>query len=575
MDKGIGMDLQREFPRRFVPADADLGSKSAVEGLYRELEKRELATREQLEDWLRDWSELSAALSEEEAVRYIRMTCRTDDPDREKAFLHFVENISPHIKNKSFALSKMLLDSGGRAELPEERYSVLMRDMKNHVEIFREENIPLQTEEEKLSQQYQKLVGSMTVSHEGEEKTLQEMSRYLEYQERDIRQEAWEKVTDRRLQEREELDRIFDQMLELRGKIAANAGFDNYRDYAFPLRGRFDYGVEDCEKFHAAVEKEVVPLYRDLQEKRKKEMGLDKLRPWDLRANPQGRPPLKPFEEVKDLVAGCGKIFERLDPALGAWFKFMADHDLLDLESRKGKAPGAYSHGLEEMRLPFIFANAVGVDHDVYTLLHEAGHSFHTVEARHEPLVFYRHAPIEFGEVASMSMEFLGADHLEVFYSEADKSRSRREHLESVAFLFAWIATVDAFQHWIYTHPGHSREERAQAWVDLRERFGGIEDWSGLEDARSFEWHRQLHIFQIPFYYIEYGIAQLGALQVWERSGKNKEDALRDYRHALSLGGSKKLPELFRAAGINFDMSEKTLGPLMDKVKAELRKSGG
>jgi len=570
MEDRIGKNLQSEFARSFVPSDAQLGSKSEVLALFGSLEKRELKDREQIESWLEDWSELSAALSEEEAVRYIRMTCRTDDEQREKEFIHFVEEISPLLKNKSFELSKKLLDAPSRKELPADRYFVLLRDLENHVEIFREENVPLQTEEEKLSQGYQKLIGSLTVEHDGEEKTLQQMGKYLEYQDRSLRQEVWEKVTARRLREREKLDEIFDKMLELRKKIAANAGFDNYRDYAFRMRGRFDYGVADCEKFHAAVEKVVVPLYRELQEKRQKEMGLDNLRPWDLRPDAKGRPPLQPFSKVDELVDGCRKIFDRLDPALGTWFKFMADHELLDLESRKGKAPGAYSHGLQEMRLPFIFANAVGVDHDVYTLLHESGHSFHTLEARKEPLVFYRHAPIEFCEVASMSLEFLGADHLDVFYSAEDKARSRREHLESVAFLFSWIATVDAFQHWIYTHPGHGPEERAKAWVELRKRFGGTEDWSGFDEARRFEWHRQLHIFEIPFYYIEYGIAQMGALQVWQRSRKDKTQALRDYRKALALGGSKKLPELFEAAGIKFDMSEKTLDPLIDRVKREL-----
>jgi oligoendopeptidase F len=396
------------------------------------------------------------------------------------------------------------------------------------------------------------------------------MAKYYEVQDRAVREEAWEKVTARRLDDREQMDRLFDEMMALRQKMAANAGFSNYRDYSLHLRGRFDYGVPECESFHAAVEKAVVPLYRGLQEKRKKQMGLDKLRPWDLMPDPLGRPPLKPFESVGQLVSGCQKIFDRLDPCLGKWFQFMAEHELLDLESRKGKAPGAYSHQLEEARYPFIFANSVGVDYDIETLLHESGHSFHTLECRNEPLSFYRHAPTEFAEVASMSMEFLGSEHLEVFYNKEDKARSIETHLEGVIWLFCWIATVDAFQHWIYTHPGHRDDDRAAEWVRLRERFGGIEDWSGYEQARRFEWHRQLHIFEMPFYYIEYGIAELGALQIWMRARKDPAQALRDYRKALALGGAKPLPQLFKAAGAKFDMSRKTIEPLTREVKTVL-----
>jgi len=362
-------------------------------------------------------------------------------------------------------------------------------------------------------------------------------------------------------------------MLILRDRIGKNAGFDNFRDYAFRMRHRFDYGVAECEQFHRAIEEVAVPFYRELQQRRRERMGLDTLRPWDLAADPLGREPLKPFKESAELVSGCGEIFNRLDPVLGEQFKFMADHQLLDLESRKGKAPGAYSHGLMELRVPFIFANAVGVDNDVITLLHECGHSFHTMACREDPLVSYRHAPIEFCEVASMAMEFLGGDLLEAFYSADEVARSREKHLESVVMIFCWVSAVDAFQHWIYTHPGHGADERADAWVEIRRRFGGIEDWSGYEDEERFSWHRQLHIFQVPFYYIEYGIAELGALQIWARAADDPADALKKYREALMLGGSRPLPELFEAAGIRFDMSSDTLAPLIDKVRAELNRS--
>ncbi len=566
----IGKDVAAEFPRSFVPAGADLGEVSEVEALFKSLESEDPATGAELEAWLLKWGELADALEQEEASRYIAMTCQTDDSERESAYLHFVENIDPLVKPIKRRLAEKVLKCPGVGDLDPQRYQVLLRDLKNEVKIFREENVALQTEDEKLSQKYQKITGALTVEHDGEERTLQQMAKYMEVQDRAVRQEAWEKVTARRLEEREQLDALFEEMVALRDQIGKNAGLDNFRDYALKSRRRYDYGAAECEAFHQSVEQIVVPLYRERQELRKKRMGLDSLRPWDLAPDPLGREPLQPFETVDQMVEGCLEIYRRLDPALHERFKFMIDHELLDLGSRKGKAPGAYSHQLAELRVPFIFANAVGVDHDVVTMLHECGHSFHTMEARQEPLAFYRHAPMEFCEVASMSMEFLGGDHLDAFYSAEDKARSREQHLEMVVWIFCWVATVDAFQHWIYTHAGHSAEERAEAWLGLLERFGGIEDWSGYESARKFSWHRQLHIFQVPFYYIEYGIAQLGALQVWTRAKDDPAAALKDYRSALALGGSRTLPELFEAAGGKFDMSVKTLGPLMEAVKAAL-----
>lgn len=572
MDARIGKGLRSEFPRRFLPAEIELGDPAQVAAQFERLLSRAPVTADELSSWLLDWSELSAALAEEEAVRYIRMTCQTDDPERERAYLFFVEHVSPIIKPRNFQLSKKFLASPGRKDLPGPRYFVLSRDLQNSVDLFRDENVPLQTEEEKLSQSYQKLTGAMTVVHEDKEQTLQQMAKYLELPDRGARQAAWEKVARRRLQDRREFNRIFDAMLALRAKMSANAGFGNYRDYVFKLRGRFDYGVAECESFHAAVEKVAVPYFRELQEQRRQKMKLPALRPWDLACDALGRPPLQPFTKVDELIRKCEKIFARLDPALGQDFQFLSDHQLLDLASRKGKAPGGYCSTLDEHRVPFIFANAVGLDDDVRTLLHESGHSFHAMESRPEPLTFYRQTPLEFAEVASMSMEFLGGDYLDEFYQPEEFARSREDHLEGVIALFCWIANVDAFQHWIYTHPGHTDQERDQAWLALRDRFGGLEDWTGYEDAKAAAWHRQLHIFEYPFYYIEYGIAEVGALQVWQRARTNQAQALKDYRFALSLGGSRPLPELFQAAGIKFDMTQQTLEPLIGEIRKALEK---
>ena len=434
------------------------------------------------------------------------------------------------------------------------------------------ENVPLETEEARLCQQYQKLSGGLTVNFRGEEKTLVQMARYLEEPDRALRQEAWELVAKRRLREADKFDDILDGQIKLRQQIAANAGFKNYRDYAFRRLGRFDYTPEECSQFHKATEQHVMPIVRELQAQRRAHLKLDKLRPWDLAVDPLNRPPLKPFAQVGEMVARTQKIFNRLDTELAAGFQRMQDLRLLDLDNRKGKAPGGYQSTLAESRLPFIFMNAVGLQRDVETILHEAGHAFHALATRDENLYAYRSAPIEFCEVASMSMELLGNEFIEEFYSDGDSKRARRVHLEGVVGVFPWIATVDAFQHWIYTHPCHTREERRQAWLELMDRFGGDADWSGCEAARANLWHRQLHIFLHPFYYIEYGIAQIGALQVWANSKRDKAKALGDYKKSLELGGSRPLPELFQAAGCRFEFSEKTIQPLAKMLREELER---
>jgi oligoendopeptidase F len=570
-------NLPAHAPRKFVPAKIDLGEWNEIAPLFDKLETRatECKTILDFEQWIFDGGELSAALDEESSKRYIAMTCHTDNTDAEKAFLHFVENIEPQLKPRQFKLAQIYLTHPLREKLLAEkktRYEVFDRNTALHVELYREENVPLETEEAKLGQQYQKLSGSLTVQFRGEEKTLVQMGRYLEETDRELRKEAWELVANRRLQEKEKFEEQFDQLLKLREQIARNAGFPNYLQYAFRARGRFDYTPEDCVKFHDAIEKEVMPVLRQLQAERKKKLGLQSLRPWDLAVDPTNQPPLRPFEKVDKMVSGTQQIFDKLDGDLAEGFQTMQNLRLLDLDNRKGKAPGGYQSTLAESRLPFIFMNAVGQQRDVETMLHEAGHAFHALATRDENIYAYRSAPIEFCEVASMSMELLGNEFIETFYSAADAKRARREHLEGIVEIFPWIATVDAFQHWIYSHPGHTRQQRRDAWLNLMDRFSGDVDWNGYEEARENLWHRQLHIFLHPFYYVEYGIAQLGALQVWANSKKEKAKALRDYQNALALGGSRPLPELFSSAGCKFDFSTETVKPLVKLVETELEK---
>jgi oligoendopeptidase F len=560
-----------EFPRTYIPTEIDLGNWNDLEPIFKELHGRELGSEESLGAWLEDLGELQACLSEEGSRRYIAMTCHTEDPELEQAYLHFITEIEPKLKPWHDKLNRKYLESEARKELDPGPYFVFNRALENEVKLYREENVPLETEDDKLRQKYQKLCGAMTVQFLGEEKTLPQMKVYLEENDRELRQSAWEKIAERYLADREAIDSIFDEQIALRDRIAKNAGFENYRDFKHQSLGRFDYTPEDCLAFHNAVEKEIVPLNRNLAAQRKSDLGIDSLRPWDMEVDPQARPPLRPFKGGEQLAEGCARIFERIDPALGEQFAKMREMNLLDLESRKGKAPGGYQCGLDEIRYPFIFMNAAGTDRDVSTLLHEGGHAFHSFACRLEPLYDYReHVPIEFCEVASMGMELLAFPHLEEFYSEEEVERSRRKQIEDTLKVLAWIATIDAFQHWLYRNPKHTREERQAYWLELSDRFGVGIDWSGYEDAKQLSWHRQLHPFCVPLYYIEYGIAQLGALQLWLRASEDKEAAISDYRKALALGGSKALPELFSAAGLRFALDRETVAPLAEKLAGEL-----
>ena len=566
-------DLRRpsnEFPREFVPINIDLADWDSIEPLYKDLHQRIIATANDLEEWLIDQSELNSVLSEEGARRYVAMTCSTDDENIRKEYLHFLEKIEPQIKVWGNKLDHKLLKDSNLASLDKDRYLVLIRDTRNSHEIFREENVPLETEIAKLSQEYQSIQGAMTVEFQGKEQTMQQMEVFQENQDRAIRKQAWEASSGRRLPDAEKLDELFDKMTGLRHQVAQNAGFSCFTDYRFRELGRFDYTSGDCLKFHDAVEKVVLPVYNRILDERKTVLGLETLRPWDLRVDIYNRPPLKPFSQSAELHSGCQRIFNQVDGQLGTEFSKMIENGLLDLDSRKGKAPGGYQVGLQEVRLPFIFMNAVGLDRDIYTLLHEGGHAFHLFEAREEPLIHYRHGPMEFCEVASMSMELIASNYLNEFYSAAENARSRKRHLEQLVSLFPMVAMIDAFQHWIYSHPFHTRKERTEQWLLLLKRFGGDIDYSGYENTQNILWQRILHIFEVPFYFIEYGIAQMGALQVWRNSRSDLKKAIVDYRGGLALGGSKPLPELFATANIKFDFSEETLKPLMEDIDDEL-----
>ncbi|QDV89032.1 Oligoendopeptidase F, plasmid [Phycisphaerae bacterium RAS2] len=559
-----------DFPRRFVAADAVLGDLAAIEPYYRDLEGRALGSRAAMEALLADWSELDAWLDEESSLRYVAMTCHTDDTEIEKRYLDFVENVAPQVKVWTNRLERKVLDCAHHRDLPSERFEVWLKQLRARVDLFDERNVPLATEDDKLSQQYQKIVGGMSVQHDGREQTLEEMSKLLESPDRAVRREAWEKISACWTSRRDEVEQIFDAMVRIRHQMAVNKGLKDYREYAFRDWERFDYTPADCEAFAASVEKLVVPAAQQLAEQRRQQLGLDALRPWDMDVDPQGREPLTPFKGATELIAGCGKIFSRVGDVFAKQFARMVEGGLLDLESRKGKAPGGYMTAFEGRRLPFIFMNAVGTQDDVQTMLHEGGHAFHVFSVRDEPMTALRQPPIEFAEVASMGMELLAAPHLTEFYSPADAKRAHLDNLQNIVRFFPWMSTIDMFQHWVYSHPTHTREDRRAAWTALNKRFNHWVDYSGMEDVLATNWHRKNHPFTVPFYYVEYGIAQLGALGVYFNSRRDYAGAVKSYQRGLALGGRRPLPELFAAAGVKFDFSAEAIAPLIAGARGEL-----
>lgn len=568
--------------RRFVPKAFDPAKWDQVEPLYRALLERVIGSPAELERWLLELSELDAAVDEAMTRAHNDHCCHTDDAAIEAAYMHYVKEIQPRLKPLVFELQRKFALSPHRAALSDARLGLLGKRWQADIDLFRQENVPLQTQVTEISTEYGKVTGAMIVTFRGKSYTLQQLARFLEETDRPTRQEAWEVATARRLEDRGTIDALFDKLLDLRGRIALNADLPDYRAYIWRSMKRFDYTPGQCHQFADAIAELCVPLVSKLDKRRREQMGLDRLRPWDLSVDPRGRSPLRPFgpDAIDDFVARTTRVFHRVSPELGAQFASLRTGENLDLQSRKGKRPGGYQSSLEETRQPFIFMNAAGLHADVDTLLHEGGHAFHFLAACSEPVLELRSAPLEFCEVASMAMELFGADHLDEFYTAPEAARARKQHLEGIIRFFPWMATIDSFQHWLYAgqprstserEPQQRHADRRRQWLAILDRFTSREvDWSGHADARAALWQRQLHLFNYPFYYIEYGIAQLGALQLWVRYRKDPRGALADYRKALALGGTRPLPELFAAAGIRFDFSAATLAPLIAAIQEEL-----
>jgi len=564
-------DIQKT-PRHFVPKDFVVTDWQNLEPFFKDLLERNIDSKELLEKWLHDLSELEAVVSEDACWRQIKMTCDTEDKTLEAAFNFYCIELQPNIQPYADALNKKLVNHPLTKELDTKQYFTYLRSVRKNIELFREENIPLQSELAVMQQQFGVISAKMTVTINGEEYTLQQAAKFFHHSDRNLREEAYRKIQERRLEDTEPLNNIYSKLLEKRNQEARNAGFDNYRDYRFKELGRFDYTKQDCFDFHEAVKQHVMPLVNMIYQKKKEKLGLDILRPWDLEAEPAGTTALQPFTTGKELIDLSIECFSKLRPFFGDCLKKMNSIKHLDLESRMGKAPGGYNCPLAESGAPFIFMNAAGQMQDLITMVHEGGHAVHSFLAHPLPLTGFKEYPMEIAEVASMSMELFSMENWEVFFSDAEQlERAREYQLERVITIFPWIAIVDKFQHWIYEYPIHSNEERTAEWNKILTEFSDtVVDYNGLENFRSNLWQKQLHLFEVPFYYIEYGIAQLGAIGMWKQFKLNKEEALNNYCNALSLGGTKTLPQLFETAGLKFDFSPDTIKELMDFVKQEM-----
>ena len=566
-------DIQK-LTHHYLPKDYVLTDWASIEPFFKELLDRPLTEATLLEKWLLDLSELEAFISEDACWRQIKMTCDTTDKSLEEAFNFFCMEIQPKMQPYADALNKKLINNPFTKELNQDLYFTYLRSVQKNIELFREENIPIQAELSVLQQQYGTIAGKMTITFRGQEYTLQQAAKFLEDEDRSVREEVYRKVQERRLQDKESMHDLFSSLIQKRNQMALNAGFANYRDYKFVELGRFDYSKEDCFQFHEAIKLHVLPLIDKIYARKKNKLRLDVLKPWDTEAEPAGTKPLRPFTDGKDLFEKSVACFEQLNPFFASCLKKMEALKHFDLESRKGKAPGGYNCPLAESGAPFIFMNAAGQMGDVTTMVHEGGHAIHSFLAHPLALSAFKEYPMEIAEVASMSMELFTMNHWQSFFdNDADLNRAKEHQLERTITIFPWIAIIDKFQHWVYENPNHTIDQRTHTWNEITKEFSTDSiDYSGLDAYRAIGWQRQLHLFEVPFYYIEYGIAQLGAIGMWMQYQNNPASALENYMTALSLGGTKTLPELFQAAGIEFNFSPDYVKKLMDFTNNELEK---
>lgn len=569
------LDIPIKSPRQFVPEAIDFDNWSQIKELLENLSTRKLVSKEDLLQWLLDRSELNAVMSESIGRRYIAMTIDTREEKHAKHYEYFVTEINPKIAPYDDLLNKKLADSKFISQLDEEGngYAIYLKGVKEAIDLYREENNALFAKNAQLAQQYGSLSGKQSIVYQGEEITMQKAATFLKSNDRETRKMVFDLITERREKDQTAMNTILSDMINIRSEIAKNADFGNYVDYKFKSMGRFDYSVQDCLDFHRSIEEGVVPVVTAFQKERKESLGYTSLKPYDLDVPLDGKPPLQPFSTGEELLEKTTTLFYEIDDYCGERLAIMKEMGHLDLESKPGKAPGGYNYPLYEIGVPFIFMNAVGLHRDLTTMIHEGGHAVHSFLSRDLQLTAFKSLPSEVAELASMSMELIAMEHWEGIYNSEDLKKAKKEQLQGVLQVLPWIAIVDAFQHWLYTNPSHSTEERENSWLAITKRFStGQTDWSDYPSFQRITWQKQLHIFEVPFYYIEYGLAQLGAIAIWRNYRANPEKTMQQYKTALALGYTQSIPEIYETAGIAFNFSSDYIGELANYVMDELKK---
>tara|TARA_B110000003_G_scaffold276580_1_gene324153 strand:- start:19328 stop:21052 length:1725 start_codon:yes stop_codon:yes gene_type:complete len=557
--------------RIFVSNDLKVDSWSKLQQYFQDLLDATISNVSELEKWLHNRSELESVMEEEMAWRYIKMNIDTTDEKLAKDFSFWITEISPNVAPYSHQLNKKVYDSPYLKELDNDKYFIYLRGLKEEIKIYREENIPLFVEMETKQQEYGAIAAKMSVEIDGESMTMQKAAQFLKDTDRSKRESVFNTINSRRLQDVEALDKLYDELIALRQTIAKNCGFDNYRDYKFAAMGRFDYTPKDCYDFHDAIAKEIVPIIEGFDNDKKNKMNLESYKPWDTGVDADGNAPLKPFDGGEELIDKSIISFERLRPYYGECLEIMKEMKHVDLESKKGKAPGGFNYPLYEIGVPFIYMNAVGSQRDLVTMVHEGGHAIHSFLSRDLDLCDFKSVPSEVAELASMSMELISMDSWDEFYSdEKELQRAKKEQMQKVLEGLPWIAAVDKFQQWIYT-TDHTADQRRQEWKNIMSELNSsVIDWEGHEDALLNLWQKQLHLYEVPFYYIEYGMAQLGAIAMWRSYKQLGQEALDNYDAALKLGYTKSIGDLYKTAGIEFNFSQEYVKELADFIKGQL-----
>jgi len=544
-----------------------------IQPLFQQLQDIEL-TEGALDAWMEQWSDLRKLVNERYARLSLAVNLDTKDEEAEKRYHEFIENVYPSTIAADQLLKEKLLESG----LIPAGMELALKKMRTEADLFREENLPLMTEESKLGTQYDKIFGAQTVEWKGEELTLEQVKAALVTTDREVRKELWELLSQRQLEDREAANKLWVKFMDIREELAANAGFPDYRAFRWQQQLRLDYSPQESQQFLDAVKKEVVPAATRTYERYKTRLGIEQVRPWDLINNQTtfSLPAIMAFETEDEFTDRVGKILSCLDPVLGGYFELMQKDELLNLMNRKGKAPGGFCTEFATEGKPFIFMNAVGRSQDLRVLFHESGHAFHVYECSHLPYHHQWQVGMEFAEVASTAMELLAAPYLAEdqggFMSTEDAARTRLLNLEEKLLFWPYMAVVVAFQHWVYlNHKVASQPDACdEKWGELIDLYMPGINWDGYEDVKKTGWHRKLHIFHVPFYYIEYGLAALGAFQIWENAQKDQKKALIQYRQALALGGTASLPELYKTAGANLAFDAKTMRRTVQLIERTL-----